>query len=72
MLSWKARYMHAPADAVFKSKRMGEHRVGGTFNVGMMCFRFFFNSFLNMELRAKKCQSLIWSLILNQYMPSGK
>lgn len=62
----------------FKSKGMGEHRVGGIFNVGTMCFSFSFNSFFrrqnfcNMELRAKKCQSLIWFLILNQCMASGK
>lgn len=62
----------------FQSKGMGEHRVGGIFNVGMMWVSFPFNSYFrrqefpNMELRAKKCQSLIWSLILNQCMASGK
>lgn len=46
MLSWTERYLHAGADRVaFKGKGMGEHRVGGIFNVGTRCFSFSFNSF---------------------------
>lgn len=74
MLSWTERYRQAGTDIVaFKNKGMGEHRECGIFNAEMMWFSFSGRqNFHNMELRAKECQSLIWSLILNQCMPSGE
>lgn len=66
------RNLHAGADmAVFIAKGW-ESTVGGIFNVGTMCLSSFLNIFFrrqnlhNRELRTKKCQGLIWSLILNQ------
>lgn len=76
--SHQQRDLHAGADmAVFKAKGW-ESTVGGIFNVGTMCLSSSFNIFFrrqnlhNRELRTKKCQGLIWSLILNHCMPSGK
>lgn len=76
--SHQQRDLHAGADmAVFKAKGW-ESTVGGIFNVGTMCLSSSSNIFFkrqnlhNRELRTKKCQGLIWSLILNHCMPSGK